>query len=327
MNKNCIGVGLIGVGRHGARYARHLVHDLPMASLRAVCRRHPERGFQFPGAESVKVYGEAAGLIADSSVDVVVVVTPPRYALDLCRLAAHARKPLLIEKPLAISVADARAMVALCREHDVPLMTAQTLRFDNTIQQMQLLRSFIGRSEQLHLITRIEKRNTSPDHAEGYGMRGAVLEIGIHLLDLVRFLTGDEVHEVRCTMDGLPASSPEMTASVHLVTLGGTTCHLEIARVLSGRVGRADWSGSRGRLEVDWGACRVRGVTGTDITEFELPPSQTVLATLRAFLHAVRDHSPMPITGEDGCRAVELAEACYQSAQLGGASIILPAAG
>ena len=323
MNNDRIGVGLIGVGRHGLRYARHIVHDLPSTSLTAVCRRHPEQGFHLPGAESVTVYGEASALMTDPQVDVVVVVTPPRYALDLCRLAVHAHKPLLIEKPLATSVADARAMVTLCREQAVPLMTAQTLRFDNTIQQLKTLRSSIGRSEQLHLITRIEKRATVPDHAEGYGLRGAVLEIGVHLLDLVRFLTGDEVRELRCTMDGLPARSPETTASVRLMTSGGTTCHLEIARVSTGRVGRADWVGSRGRLEADWGACRVRSTNGTDRTELDLPPSQTVLATLRAFLQAVRSHSPMPITGEDGCRAVEIAEACYQSAQLGGAPVVV----
>ncbi|MBI3357314.1 MAG: Gfo/Idh/MocA family oxidoreductase [Nitrospirae bacterium] len=84
MKKNPIGVGLIGVGRHGVRYARHILQDLPTASLRAVCRQHPERGLDLPGAESVKVYGEAQSLIADPSVDVVIVVSH-RCARHGCR--------------------------------------------------------------------------------------------------------------------------------------------------------------------------------------------------------------------------------------------------
>src|SRR3972149_3062946 len=151
MKKNPIGIGLVGVGRHGIRYARHILQDLPMASLRAVCRQHPEQGLDLPGAESIKVYGEARSLIADPSVDVVIIVTPPIFSREICRLAIQARKPVLIEKPLATSATDARAMVAAARKAGVPLMTGQTLRFDSTIQEMKKRRHFIGHSQRLLL--------------------------------------------------------------------------------------------------------------------------------------------------------------------------------
>jgi predicted dehydrogenase len=325
VNKDRIGVGLIGVGRHGMRYARHIVHDIPTASLRAVCRRHPELGFDLPGASSVTVYKEPQSLIADPMVDVVIVVTPPIFSLDICRLVVQARKPLLIEKPLATTAVDAYTIVGLVRGASVPLMTAQTLRFDHTIQEMKRLQHRIGQSERLDLISQIETKKTAPDHADGYGKRGAVLEIGVHMLDLVRFLTGEEVQEVRCTMDVVPSAVPETSASVDLVTGGGTACRIEIARVPAGRVGRAVWSGSQGRLEADWGQGRLRCYDETGTQNLDLPPAQTVLNTLTAFLQAVRNNSPMPITGEDGCRAVEIAEACYRSAQQGGATVTLTA--
>lgn len=326
MNKGRIGVGLIGVGRHGCRYAQHIVRDLPAAFLSAVCRRHPEQGFDVPGAPSVTVYGEPASLIADPMVDVVIVVTPPIFSLEIGRLAAQARKPMLIEKPLGTTSADAHALVAVAREATVPLMTAQTLRFDNTIQHMKMFQLCIGRSQQLNLLFHIEIRNTAPDHADGYGKRGALLEIGVHMFDLVRFLTGEEVQDVRCTMDRVPPSAPEMRALVHLSTIGGTTCRIEVARVMGSRAGRAAWIGSQGRVEADWMQRRIRCMdeTGVETMNADPPPSQTVLATLTAFLQAVTSNSSMPITGEDGCRAVEIAEACYQSAQAGGKPITLP---
>jgi predicted dehydrogenase len=329
MSNDRIGVGLIGVGRHGARYAQHLVQDLPTASLRAVCRRHPEQGFHISGAEPVKVYGDARSLIADPRVDVVVVVAPPIYASDICGLAAQARKPLLIEKPLATTAPDARTMVVQASEAGVPLMTAQTLRFDHTIQHMKAFQPCIGRSQQLDLVFHIERRTTAPDHADGYGKRGALLEIGVHMLDLVRFLTGEEVQHVQCTMDRHPPSAPETRASIHLTTAGGTACRIEIARVLTSRTGRAAWIGSQGRIEADWMHRRIRCVdhTGVETMNAEPPPSQTVLHTLRAFLQAVKTNSPMPITGEDGCRAVEIADACYRSAQAGGKAVAFPVEG
>ena len=323
MNRDRIGVGLIGVGRHGARYAQHLIHDLPMASLRAVCRRHPEQGFQLSGAESVTVYGEAAALIADPSVDVVVVVTPPLYSPEICRLAVQARKPLLIEKPLATTAIDARTMVALAREAGIPLMTAQTLRFDKTIQHVKSFHSSLGRSQKLDAVFQIEIRNTAPDHVAGYGKRGALLEIGVHMLDLVRFLTGEEAQVVCCTMDHIPPMAPERTASIYLTTTGGTVCRIEISRVVGERAGRASWVGSQGRVEADWMRRLIHYETasGPKTGDIDIPQSLTVLDTLSAFLQAVSDGTPMPITGEDGCRAVEIAEACYQSAQAGGAPI------
>lgn len=321
-----IGVGLIGVGRHGTRYARHIAHDLPMASLQAVCRRHPEQGFDLPQAGQVTVYGEPQALITDPSVDAVVVVTPPVFAPAICRLAVQAGKPMLIEKPLGTTSADAYAMVALAREAAVPLMTAQTLRFDNTIQHMKMLQPCIGRSQQLNLMFHIEIRNPAPDHAVGYGGRGALLEIGVHMLDLIRYLTGEEVSDVRCTMDRHPPIAPEMRASVHLTTMGGTTCLIEVARVLGSRAGRAIWIGSQGRMEADWMQRRIHCVdnNGSETMNADPPPSQTVLDALMSFLQAVKNNSPMPITGEDGHRAVEIAEACYRSAEAGGKPIALP---
>lgn len=325
MNRDRIGVGLIGVGRHGVRYAQHLIHDLPMASLRAVCRRHPEQGFQLPGAESVTVYGEAAALMADPSVDVVMGVTPPLYSPEICRLAVQARKPLLIEKPLATTATDARTMVTLACEARIPLMTAQTLRFDKTIRYMKSLQSSVGRSQELDAAYQIEIRKTAPDHVAGYGNRGALLEIGVHMLDLVRFLTGEEAQSVRCTMDHIPPIAPERMASVHLTTTGGTICRIEITRAVGERAGRAIWIGSQGRVEADWMRRLIHYETGAGgkTADIDIPQSLTVLDTLSAFLQAVRDGAPMPITGEDGCRAVEIAEACYQSAQLGGAPVIV----
>ena len=324
MNRDRIGVGLIGLGRHGMRYARHLVHDIPMASLRAVCRRHPEQGCELAGAGPLTVHGTPASLVADPSVDVVVVVVPPIVSPQICRLAVEAKKPVLIEKPLAATAGEARAMAICARDAGIPLMTAQTLRFDSTIQEVQKLRPRIGRSEKLSLISKIEAKANAPDHAEGYGQRGALLEIGVHMLDLVRMLTGEDGQEVRCTMNQIPPAAQETQASVQLTTHSGIPCEIEIARVPDGRVGRLEWVGSRGRLEADWIQRQIRCIDEAGTESVSLAPSQTVLATLLAFLHAVRTGTAMPITGEDGWRAVELAEACYQSAQRHGAPVTLP---
>jgi len=214
-------------------------------------------------------------------------------------------------------------MANRARQTCVPLMTGQTLRFDSTIQALLQRRHLLGRFQHLRLTSHIETRVTGPHHAEGYGRRGALLEIGIHMLDLVRFATGDEVREVRCRMNSLPPASPEVIALAQLETYGGTSCTVDIARVPEGRVGEAELIGSQGKLQADWINRLILWHHGGEIEELKTPPSQTVLAVLNAFILAVETQSPMPVTGEDGYRAVEIAEACYRSAQAGGAPVVL----
>jgi predicted dehydrogenase len=320
-----IGLGLIGAGRHGIRYVRHLIQDIPDARLRAVCRQHPEQGLDVPGSEDVRMYGRPEELIADPLVDAIILVVPPVLHKELCLAAVAARKPVLIEKPLATSYRDACVMVDAAARAEVPLMTAHTLRFDATIQSLLASRSRVGRPRHLVMTSHIETKGQSADHADGYGRRGALLEFGVHLLDLVRVLTGEEIEIVQCVLNQMPPAHPETFATVHLRTMSGMPCSIEVARVAAGRVGRAEWIGSDGRLIADW---TNRSIQLTDSAsrseEWSVPQSPTVLTTLREFIHALQEQASMPITGEDGCRAVEIAEACYRSAETEGRTVTLP---
>jgi predicted dehydrogenase len=148
------------------------------------------------------------------------------------------------------------------------------------------------------------------------------LELGIHLLDLVPFLTDEQVVDVRCELDQLPTAASDTTAIVQVKTESGISCVLDIARVVGGRVGRTEWVGTQGQIAADWIHHRVTGVFGDKAPqEWVVQPQQTILATLHAFAHAIQTKTPPPITGRDGCRAVEAADACYRSAELHGASV------
>jgi predicted dehydrogenase len=148
------------------------------------------------------------------------------------------------------------------------------------------------------------------------------LEFGIHLLDLIPFLTGEQVQTVRCELDQLPSVAPDTMAIVQAQSTSGIRCALDIARVTTGRVARTEWVGTQGQIAADWFHHRVTTVmSDTSPREWVVQPQQTILATLRAFVHAIETNTRPLITGRDGCRAVEVADACYRSAELGGASV------
>jgi predicted dehydrogenase len=315
-------IGLIGAGRHGSRYFHHLLHDLPGVRLAAICRKRIGEGLPSISTTEIPVYGDYRALIADPMVEAVVVVTPPSLCHEICLEAVKAKKPILIEKPLAPTGREARAMVLAAEEAGLLLMTAQTLRFDSTILLLKDRLKDIGRLRYATFTSRIETKASAQVRSPIPGQRGALLEFGVHLLDVVYFLTGEEVVAVRCELDQLPAVAPDTMAIVQAQTVSGMRCVLDIARVEAGRVARTEWVGTRGQLAADWFHQRMSGVIG-DVAplEWAAQPQQTIVATLRAFVHAIETSSPPPITGRDGCRAVEVVDACYHSAELGGASV------
>lgn len=315
-------IGLIGAGRHGSRYIHHLLHDLPGVSLAALCRKRIGEDVPSLSKAEIPVYGDYRALIADPAVEAVVVVTPPSLCAEICLEAVRARKPMLVEKPLAPTGREARAMVTAAEEAGLLLMTAQTLRFDSTILLLKDHLAEIGHLRYATFTSRIETKASAHVRSPIPGQRGALLEFGIHLLDMVPFVTNEEIVAVRCELDQLPSVAPDTMAIVQAQTVSGLQCVMDIARVGAGRIARTEWVGTQGQIAADWFHQRVIGVIGENVPlEWAVQPQQTILATLRAFVHAIETHSPPPITGRDGCRAVEVADACYRSAELGGASV------
>ncbi len=313
-----IGIGLIGLGRHGMRYAQHLREFASDATLVAVSRKDPIQGAAFAVEHGIRFHHDYHALIADPAVDAIIVVTLPALTSSICMAALQAKKPLLIEKPLACTAAAAKTMADAAESADIPLMTAHTLRFDTAIQALKTEVSKAGPAHYLALTYRLERKTVVRKDSADYEQRGILLEIGTHLFDLIRFLTGEEIAEVRCELDrGL--EDTESRALVSLRTRGNVACIIDVSRLSTGRVSRVEWIGSQAHISADWVQHRLSRIDGEQrVEEWSVPPCHTVVETIRAFLTALRRGSPMPITGWDGYKAVAIADACYESAARGG---------
>ncbi len=109
--------------------------------------------------------------------------------------------------------------------------------------------------------------------------------------------------------------APESRAEVTLTTRLGLCCQLDIARVRTQRVTYVEIVGTKGRVRADWTSGKIQ-----TFQKETLPSQEFVLSTptivwmLKDFFQALRTNQPMPITGEEGLRALELVEACQQTA-------------
>lgn len=310
--------GLVGMGRHGSRYATHLLAgDVPGASLAAVCRRDAAAARAFAASRGITAHAEPRLLFADPGVDAVLLAVPPNLHSTLVPAALAAGKPILVEKPLAPDTEACRAILASARGASAPLMVAHTLRFDTVVQALLAHLPRIGPLTLLTLDQMAEPSGQVWGDAPGIG--GALLNIGVHGFDLVRVLTGQEVLEVICRTARARSRQMEDTFAA-ILTLSGPPGLAVVtnSRAAGGRSGRIVAVGEAGQLAGDVAAGTLTLIQGRERTPVPLPPSApTVREVLGAFMHALQAGTRVPVSPEEGYRAVAVAEACARSAAEG----------
>src|SRR5262249_16219166 len=153
----------------------------------------------------------------------------------------------------------------------------------------------IGPLTSASLVSHIETKANIIAGTNGPMAVGALLEVGIHLLDLVRYLTGEEIVSVQCTMTPASDAGPETQVHAQLHTAGGIRCALDVARVEAQRRGMAEWRGTEGTIKADWVARTLtRAANDGASRTWTLEPHPTILAALQAFIHAVRTGTTPP---------------------------------
>jgi predicted dehydrogenase len=320
-----LGLGLIGAGKHGSRYARHIAEDVPGAVLRALCRRSRAEGEALAARHGAAYHADYHDLLARADVDAVVVAVPPTLHPAIVAAACAAGKHLLLEKPLAASLAEGRHIRDLVAASGVRCMVAQTLRFNAVVQALRAAVESIAPLQFMYLSQRFEPSPLPWLDRKAESGGGIVLHTGVHSFDLVRYLSGREVEEVSCqtarvvtveTEDNFLATCRMSDPLLRAVVTN--------SRSTRSRNGLIELAGERGQLLGDHAHGFAFVVTGTDRRPLPVgPPVPTVRDAVRAFTDALASGTPFPVTLDDGLRALAVIDACYRSAASGAPARVL----
>lgn len=195
-------LGFIGLGQATAHVLGELrlASDLPWEIAAAADpRAHATAAFQaeFGG----QVFSDAEQLCRESDVDVVYIATPPWMHLDHALAAAKYGKHVIIEKPMALSLADCRKMVAAAKKAGVKLLAGHTHSFDAPIRKISDLVSdgIYGPLRMINSWNFNEFNHRPRLISELEANHGPVLNQGPHQVDVVRQIGGGRVKSVRAT--------------------------------------------------------------------------------------------------------------------------------
>lgn len=312
------GAGRIGkmhaenLARHPAYRLRYIV-DVHEPSARAVAER--------TGAE----VAETERALDDPSIDAVLIASATDTHADLIEAAARAKKAILCEKPIDLARARVDACLAVAAEHGVPLMIGFNRRFDANFRALKRAIDE-GRIGALELIS-ITSRDPGPPPAAYIKVSGGLYrDMMIHDFDLARWLLGEEPAEVFAA--GSCLVEPEIgrlgdvdTALVVLRTKSGKLCQINCSRRATyGYDQRLEVHGAKGMARAE--NVRTTTVELADAGGFHsdsLPNffieryAGAYLAELDHFAEVVTEGKPPSPSGEDGRRALALADAAVES--------------
>ena len=299
------------------------------------------------GAKLVAVadpVAEAAGKVADefgcdirsidaieaaSDVDGVLICTPTDTHADLIERFARAGKAIFCEKPVDLEIDRVRDCLGVVREAGAFLMIGFQRRFepDFNVLKAAIDEGRIGTVEMIALTS----RDPGPPPVSYIERSGGIFrDMTIHDFDVARWLLGEEVELVQAAASNLVdpaigAAGDWDSASVILTTASGKHCTISNSRRATyGYDQRIEVHGSKGAVSaLNHAESRVE-FAGPD--GYTRPPNQHFFITrymdayrreIEAFVQALSDGAPPPVSGEDGLRALALALAAMASVREG----------
>jgi myo-inositol 2-dehydrogenase/D-chiro-inositol 1-dehydrogenase len=315
--------GLLGAGRIGKVHARAIGAN-PDAVLVAVADALPEAAAALAAAHGARV-ATIADIAADPGVDAVVICTPTDTHADLIEQFVHAGKAVFCEKPIDLSVARVRACLTAVAAAKGVLMVGFNRRFDPDFMAVKAALD-AGRVGRVEMVT-ISSRDPGPPPLDYIARSGGIFrDMTIHDFDMARWLLGEEPETVLAAASVLTDPAIGKAGDYDSVNVILRTASGRQAVITNSR--RAAY-GYDQRIEVlgDKGAVSAlntaeANIELADATGFHRPPLLNFFMTryvaayaneIAAFVAAVRDGAATPTTGEDGLRALVLADAALTS--------------
>ena len=318
--KNKIRVAVVGVGAFGrnhARVYRQLQHSGEPVELAGIVDADFSRAQAVAKEFSSIAFRDLEEL--EGKIEAASVAVPTSHHLDTARMLMEAGIDVLIEKPLASSLAEAGEIAATAKRTGRMVQVGHLERFNPAVQAtLSLLNQPMF--FEVHRLSVFTPRSLDVD---------VILDLMIHDLDVVLSFVGSPVREIRAV--GLPVLSPRVDiANVRLEFETGCVANFTASRVSTERIRKLRFFQPHQYISIDYArqdviAIRVdeaaamalmRGesppagsgpVPGISIQKPAIKPGEPLQAELNAFLEAVRTRSKPVVSIEDGRAALALA--------------------
>ena len=324
-----IRLGIIGAGRIGRVHIRGILSGVPNARIRGIAAPHITQDIEAlsrsAGAEVLTQ--DYRVLLRDPAIDAVLICSPTDTHADISVEALEAGKHVFCEKPVDLGLVKIQTVIDAVAAHGLKYQVGFNRRFDHNYQALRraVTEGRVGQVQLLKICSR-DSEPPTPKFIPSSG--GLFLDMTVHDLDMVRFLSGSEVEEVYAAGsvlvdDAIGAAGDVDTAAIVLRLQSGALALIDNSRqAVYGYDQRAEVFGSLGCASISNDTPSTAVISTADgitsekplwfFLERYLPAFQE---EVRQFIAAVENDYPVPVGIEDARKATLLAMACTLSAR------------
>jgi UDP-N-acetylglucosamine 3-dehydrogenase len=319
-------VAVIGVGQMGRNHAR-VYADMPGVELAAVADADSNAAEAIGRRTGVPAYTDYRQMLDAEKPQAVTIAVPTMEHKEVALEAIGRGIHLLIEKPIAYQVEEGEQIIAAARRAGVCLMIGHIERFNPAIIA---LKNHLANGE-LGRVFQIDTHRQGPFPARVKDV-GVVVDLAVHDLDVMRYISGQEIIRVFAeTERRIHSTNEDLVAGLVRMT-DGIVGTLTINWLTPTKIREATVTGEKGMFRVDyltqdlyfyenavadkpdWDTLRfLRGVSEGRMIRYVVAKKEPLSAELEAFVAATQGKAPTPVAGEDGLLALELAHALITS--------------
>ena len=298
-----IGVG--SLGQHHARNYSELAADGRVEYVGA-CDASGETAAKIAEKFGGTAFTDWRELLG--KVDVVSIATPTETHCEIACAFLEAGVHTLVEKPMAMTVAEADKMIAAAESSGAKLMIGQLERFNPA---MIALRPHIVEPLyfEIHRVSPFPNRSLDVD---------VVLDVMIHDLDAVQWMVGEAVKVSAIHAVGIPVISDKVdAANARIEFENGAVANITASRIGTEKIRKTRFYQKNAYVVLDYGTKfasltslnpeAAHPLLGISINRLEVNDVEPLRAEITAFLDSIYANTKPPVTGEDGRRALALA--------------------
>jgi predicted dehydrogenase len=292
----------------GSNHAR-VFADVPGVQLVGVADPDRDQCERVAGLLGCDGFGHIDGLLA-AGVDALTIAAPTHLHRELALAAIKRGVHVLVEKPIAPSVSEGRAIIAAARHAGVALMVGHVERFNPTVEA---IKEAIREEDILSIaITRV---GPFPPRMSNVGV---VIDLAVHDIDLIRWFTESEIIEVQPQLSSAMAAREDI-ALLQFRTASGVLAHIN-TNWLTPFKARSVTIATRNKYVM--GDLLTRQVTecfgfqpdgSYSMRHLSVGHAEPLRAELQAFIGTIRSGGEPAVTGEEAVASLEIAIRCLES--------------
>lgn len=318
-----IRLAIIGLGYMGQGHTR-VLSVLPEVNVVAVCDKDSQKTGKISKQYKVKPYQNFLELLRKEELDAISICLPTSLHFKAASNAVKKGIALFIEKPICSKIEEAKDLIKIAKYQKVPIMVGHIERFNPVVNEIKQR----IKSQELGKVLQIHTQRFSPPPARAFDV-SAVVDLATHDIDIIQYILDQEPIRIYAETDNKAHKKEDLMTAI-LRFKNGVIGLVEVSWLHPTKTRKISVLGENGMYVADYLTQELyfykqnnkyfknqpfqpASATWADVVKIAFESREPLQIELEAFIGAILTKTPMPVTAQDGLKAIAMAQKMIKS--------------